>query len=182
MRISKLLPTTVIALALATTVGCSAEVAAPTTETTPPPAQTTEAADTGADAPSSSAPAPSDAKPLRFTDNAASHSADCTGRDVSIEANTGDMVLKGDCGTITVEGKTNSIVVESAESINIKGDTNEVAVRIVGAISVEGLTNSVYWVKAASGDQPEVNDAGDVNEVTQVKPAQYEELLETIQG
>ncbi|MFF8262997.1 DUF3060 domain-containing protein [Streptomyces virginiae] len=181
MHVSKLLPTAVMTLALSLVTGCAVDVTTPAEEASSS-LQTTGAPSTGAAADSSAggasgSPPSSTAKPLQLTGTNNVQSADCRGRDTTIDADSSSFFIEGDCGTVTVSGSNNSIYVESADILTVRGDVNGVAVKTVSTLRVEGLHNGVVWVRASNGDHPEVTAGGATNRVARVSEQQYNDAL-----
>ncbi|MEU4353433.1 DUF3060 domain-containing protein [Streptomyces virginiae] len=181
MHVSKLLPAAVMTLALSVMTGCAVDVTTPA-EGASSSLQTTGAPSTGAAADSSAggasgSPPSSTAKPLQLTGTNNVQSADCRGRDTTIEADSSSFFIEGDCGTVTVSGSNNSIYVESADILTVRGDVNGVAVKTVSTLRVEGLNNGVVWVRASNGDHPEVTAGGATNRVARVSEQQYNDAL-----
>lgn len=85
-------------------------------------------------------------------------SIDCKGRAVVIESGANKVVLKGECGALTLNGAYNVVSVESTP-----------------AITVVGLGNKVTWLKPLNGQAPRISDqAGNsviVQKNTQAVPA-----------
>ncbi|MFD6912158.1 DUF3060 domain-containing protein [Streptomyces virginiae] len=180
MHVSKLLPTAVMTLALSLVTGCAADVTTPAKEASSS-LQTTGAPSTGAADSSaggaSGSPPSSTAKPLQLTGTNNVQSADCRGRDTTIDAESSSFFIEGDCGTVTVSGSHNSIYVESADILTVRGNVNGVAVKIVSTLRVEGLNNTAAWVRASNGDHPEVTAGGATNRVVRVSEQQYNDAL-----
>ncbi|WP_405872552.1 DUF3060 domain-containing protein [Streptomyces sp. NBC_00005] len=191
MRISRLLPTTLIALALSTTVGCAVDVAGPAKSgQAQSPTPQTPGSGSGASSPaavgspssgnqptaSSSAGA---ANSLKISGNYGTQTADCSGRDVVIEGNSNSIVFKGNCGKITLAGGYNTIAVEAVDTLQVTGQTNEAYVKTVGTIQMAGATYStVHWVGGAGADNdPTVSSTGDTNTVEKISQQDYEDEI-----
>lgn len=157
------LPTTLIALALSATVGCSVDVSGParSTQTQSPAPRTTTAASAGS--------------PLRISGSYSTQTADCSGRDVVITGGSNKIVFKGTCGTITLTGGYNTIAVEAVGTLQVMGGGNEAYAKSVGTVQLTGATyTTVHWVGGASaGNDPEVSGVGDTNTVEKISEQDY---------
>lgn len=194
MRISTLLPTALIALALSTTAGCAVDVSGPTssTQTQSPTPQT---ADTGSSSASpaaagsptsanlpnasSSASSAGAAKTLKISASYGTQTADCSGRDVVINGSSNDIVFKGSCGTITLVGGYNTIAAEAVDTLQVMGGGNEAYVKTVSTIQMTGASyTTVHWVGGAGADNdPNVSGTGDTNTVEKISQQDYEDEI-----
>lgn len=184
MRISTLLPTAFIALALSATVGCSVDVSGPATSgsaqsPTPHTADTGSSADSppAADRPSAASSADA-ATTLKISGNQLTQSTDCTGRDVVIDGTSNVIALKGTCGTVTLNGSYNTVALETIDTIKIVGASDKVLVKTVGAIQLTGATYaSVRWVGGVGGNEPDVSGTGEANSVKKISRQDYEDEI-----
>jgi hypothetical protein len=167
MRITTLLPTTLIALALSATVGCSVDVSGPARSTS---------TQTHSSSASSSAGATGT---LRITGSYSTQTADCSGRDVVIAGSSNKLVFKGTCGTITLTGGYNTLAVETVGTFKVLGGGNEAYVKAVGTIQLTGAAyTTVHWVAGAgAGSDPDVSGVGDTNTVEKISEQDYEDKI-----
>jgi hypothetical protein len=191
MRISKLLPTTLIALALSTTVGCAVDVAGPA-KSGQGQSPTPRTADSGSSATSPAAVgSPSSGNPptasssagaansLKISGNYGTQTAECSGRDVVVDGNSNSIVFKGNCGTITLAGEYNTIDVEAVDTLQVMGQANEAYVKTVSTIQMAGASYAtVHWVGGAGADNdPSVSGTGDTNTVEKISQQDYEDEI-----
>ena len=176
MRISTLLPTTLIALALSATVGCSVDVSGPArstqgTQTQSPTPRTATSASAASSGGSSGT--------LSISGNYSTQTADCSGRDVLIAGSSNKIVFKGTCGTVTLTGGYNTVAVEAADTLQGMGGGNEAYARTVGTIQLTGATYTTgHRVGGAGGgNDPEVSGAGDTNTVEKISLQDYEDEI-----
>jgi hypothetical protein len=179
MRNSTLLPTTLIALALSATVGCSVDVSGParSTQTQSPISRTTTS--TSASASASAASSGGSSGPLRITGSYSTQTADCSGRDVVIAGSSNKLVFKGTCGSITLTGGYNTIAVEAVDTLQVLGGGNEAYVKAVGTIQLTGAAyTTVRWVAGAgAGSDPDVSGTGGTNTVEKISEQDYEDKI-----
>ncbi|WP_405731248.1 DUF3060 domain-containing protein [Streptomyces sp. NBC_01537] len=187
MRFSTLLPTTVIALALSATVGCSVDVSGPTrstqgTQAQSPTPQTAGAGTAAASPTATAAPTASSAgtaDPLSISGSYSTQTADCSGRDVVIAGSSNKIVFKGTCGTITLTGGYNTIAVESVDTLQVMGGGNEAYAKTVSTIQLTGASyTTVHWVGGAGADNdPDVSGTGATNTVEKISQQDYEDEI-----
>jgi len=87
---------------------------------------------------------------IMLDDDTPLRSVDCAGQTVVIATSGGVVNLDGDCPSVLIEGSGNIVSVER-----------------VGAFMFTGDNNFVNWSQSLSGGQPDVDDAGTFNVVTQ---------------
>lgn len=76
----------------------------------------------------------------------------CNGNNVVVDANDSELILKGQCNEVRVNGSTNAITID-----------------VVASIVLDSADNTVRWKKAARGDKPKIVDRSTGNKVEQVK-------------
>lgn len=76
----------------------------------------------------------------------------CNGNSVVVDANDSELILKGQCNEVKVNGSTNTITID-----------------VVASIVLESADNTVRWKKAAKGDKPKIVDRSTGNKVEQAK-------------
>lgn len=150
MRVTKLLPVALIALALSATVACQIEASSPDKDR-PARTQAGEPAGTGTGAggSSDSAPAPADETLSIDGSTGTTQPSDCAGRDVVVDGQGLVAELTGTCGRLTVKGTGNQVTAEK-----------------VAAIVLDGTGHIVKWGSAADSGEPAVTDSGTGNIVT----------------
>jgi hypothetical protein len=90
---------------------------------------------------------------------------------VHIAHGKGTYAFKGSCKSISLEGGSNTLTVESSEELNVAGANNHVTIDTVDSISLIGSNNSVTYRSAIHGDHPSVSDIGKNNVITGGKAA-----------
>lgn len=111
--------------------------------------------------------------------DAAFQSGDCGGRDIVVTADEAQLVLTGECASLTIRGDSVTVSVQSvgridmdsdtsvvvveedAESASIAGDANSLTVVGLDALTIVGDTNTVIATRLDA-----VEIAGDTNTVT----------------
>jgi len=103
-----------------------------------------------------------------LNDSTAKVTHDC-GRQprVVINAFRDEVTLTGACSRVSVNGRSNKLVIESAAQLAVHGTDNTVDVGTVGAIVVIGAENKVSWKVAAAGKRPRVSQNGSGNRISQ---------------
>ncbi|MEV6013529.1 DUF3060 domain-containing protein [Streptomyces sp. NPDC051976] len=177
MRIQKLLPITLVVLALSTTVGCSVDLSQPA-KSEPTQTSTPQLVVSDSNSPSATARNPSsptaDAA-LTFSGNDVTQTIDCSGRDVVIDGSENTLMFKGTCGTVTVDGTDNSVAVNSVDTIQVRGKVNAVYLKTVGTIQTTDATNAtVDWVGGVGGNSPKMSGGGRLNTVEQISEQEYQ--------
>jgi hypothetical protein len=86
---------------------------------------------------------------------------------VVVNASKGTWTFKGACKSITLNGSTHKVKIESAESLAVNGAKNTVTIGTVGTLAVTGAKNKVTWTKSASGDAPAISNTGADNQIAQ---------------
>ncbi len=76
----------------------------------------------------------------------------CEGRDVAIVGSGNELELRGECGTIAIEGDDNAVRVDVFARLELRGDDNIIS-----------------WNRGADGRAPEIIDQGDENYVRQAR-------------
>ncbi|PTL83452.1 DUF3060 domain-containing protein [Vitiosangium sp. GDMCC 1.1324] len=90
---------------------------------------------------------------LEISDSGAKETHRCSPKtDVNISGSDNEIILTGEC-----------------KSVSVSGSTNKVKVEATGTISVEGADNEVTWKRAVGGKKPKVNRVGTNNKVTQAR-------------
>lgn len=79
------------------------------------------------------------------------HDVDCKGRSVTIEGASHNVILRGSCKGVNVEGTNNTVSIEA---------TSEIA--------VDGTNNTVTWVRGIDGATPSITKEGRKNSIKQV--------------
>ncbi|MGW3106376.1 DUF3060 domain-containing protein [Streptomyces sp. NPDC001100] len=185
MRKTTLLSSTLIALALSTTVGCADNAPAPAPSTgAAMPSPGTARGDAGIGSPAAgskstpdttaAAEAGSDTS-LTIGSSYSTRATDCTGHDVVIEGQANTIGLTGRCGTVTIGGRFNTVTVETADTIKITGNSSAVIAETVGAIRLDGAAFvTVRWVNGTGGKEPTVSGSGRACTVDKISGQEYE--------
>jgi hypothetical protein len=85
---------------------------------------------------------------IAVNDNMQNHTFDCRGRSVSVGGNYNKVILRGECGSLTVDGTGNDVKLES-----------------VGAITTMGNNNNVTWARGLHGQNPRISNPGSNNKI-----------------
>lgn len=100
-------------------------------------------------------------------DTAGGH--DCAGRSVVIEARSSNITLNGQCLIITVRGAGNTISIKSAGTVLIDGPSNILTIDAADSITVNGAGNQVAYAQALTKARPSVLAVGDNNKLVQLR-------------
>jgi outer membrane protein OmpA-like peptidoglycan-associated protein len=110
----------------------------------------------GSGQPRAAAPAQPAAGPLVIEGNALDRTADCAGREVQLRGNAGNIVLRGGCRAVLVEGEVMRVRAELAPGARI---------------GVRGNVVQVLWTLAGTGAEPTVQANGELIEIRRAGPA-----------
>jgi len=85
---------------------------------------------------------------ITINDNMHNRTFDCRGRSVSVAGNYNNVILRGECSRLTVDGTGNNVTLES-----------------VGAITTMGNNNNVTWARGLRGQNPRISNPGNNNKI-----------------
>jgi len=101
------------------------------------------------------------AKPPPFVPRATIECSD--GRAVAIETNGDALALVGDCASVTIAGRGNTLTIASTRRLVVTGGGNRVASNVLDVIDVRGDAN--YVASSTSARGPIVHNTGTDNTI-----------------
>jgi len=84
----------------------------------------------------------------------------CSGEDVSIAGNANQIVLRGTCGSVLVQGWDLQVTLDKARTLRVNGANNQVRVDRTAGLNVEGSGNQVRATLAAGEPPAQVEVTG----------------------